>query len=75
MRWSWKSVSIPLIPTPMADGVADGDEVNIYFTDPFTRDTDGDNLSDGQELFDIRTDPLVSDTSGDGVSDAEELPA
>ena len=51
------------------DGVADGDEVNIYLTDPFTWDSDGDGLNDGTELFDTRTDPLVWDTDGDGVSD------
>ncbi len=30
------------------DGVADGDEVNIYFTDPFNGDSDGDGASDGE---------------------------
>jgi Bacterial TSP3 repeat len=43
------------------DGVADGDEVNIYGTDPTVFDTDGDGVSDGGELFDRRTDPLVWD--------------
>jgi len=65
----------PNNPDTDGDGVADGDEVDIYFTDPFTADSDGDGVSDGGELFDIRTDPLVSDTNGDGVSDGEELPA
>lgn len=51
------------------DGVADGDEVNIYGTDPFTWDSDGDGLSDGTELYDTRTDPLVWDSDGDGVGD------
>jgi hypothetical protein len=54
------------------DGVADGDEATIYFTDPFTRDSDGDSLSDGEELFSLLTDPLVYDANG--VSDGEELP-
>ncbi len=43
------------------DGVADGDEVNIYFTDPFNGDSDGDGASDGEELFGTMTDPLVWD--------------
>jgi hypothetical protein len=43
------------------DGVADGDEVNIYFTDPFNGDSDGDGASDGEELFSTMTDPLVWD--------------
>ena len=48
-------------PDTDGDGVADGDEVNIYFTDPFTSDTDGDGASDGEELFGTMTDPLVWD--------------
>ncbi len=65
----------PNNPDADGDGVADGDEVNIYFTDPFTSDSDGDGLSDGQELFATSSDPLVWDTNGNGVSDGEELPA
>jgi hypothetical protein len=42
-----------------ADGVADGDELNIYGTEPTVADTDGDGVIDGGELFDTRTDPLV----------------
>ena len=48
-------------PDTDGDGVADGDEANIYFTDPFTSDTDGDGASDGEELFGTMTDPLVWD--------------
>ena len=64
----------PNNPDTDGDGVADGDEANIYFTDPFTADSDGDGLSDGEELFGVMTDPLVWDTNGNGVSDGEELP-
>jgi hypothetical protein len=42
-----------------ADGVADGDELNIYGTDPTVFDTDGDGVGDGEELFGILTDPLT----------------
>jgi len=42
-----------------ADGVADGDELNIYGTEPTVADTDGDGVVDGGELYDTRTDPLV----------------
>jgi hypothetical protein len=55
------------------DGVADGDEVNIYFTDPWTWDTDGDGISDGEEIFGLLTDPLVWDTDGDGVGDGQTV--
>jgi hypothetical protein len=51
----------PSDPDSDDDGVADGDEANIYFTDPFTADTDGDGASDGEELFGTMTDPLVWD--------------
>jgi hypothetical protein len=51
----------PSDPDSDDDGVADGDEVNIYFTDPFNGDSDGDGASDGEELFSTMTDPLVWD--------------
>jgi hypothetical protein len=63
----------PTNPDTDGDGVADGDEINIYGTDPLNSDSDGDGLSDGTELFDSRTDPLVWDTDGDGVSDGDEV--
>lgn len=62
----------PANPDVDGDGVADGDEVNLYLTDPWAWDTDGDTLSDGEELFSRLTDPLVWDTDGDGVGDGEE---
>ena len=46
-----------------ADGVADGDEFNIYGTDPLAADSDGDGSSDGEELFGVFTDPLVWESS------------
>ena len=57
----------PYNPDTDGDGVADGDEVNIYFTDPWYWDTDGDGISDGEELFGILTNPLVWDSNGDGL--------
>ena len=57
------------------DGVADGDELNIYGTSPTTFDTDGDGASDGEELFGTFTDPLVWDdfsVSGGGAAAAQE---
>jgi hypothetical protein len=57
-----QEVELGLDPTNIdgdGDGVADGDELNIYATDPFTADSDGDGISDGGELYDTRTDPLV----------------
>ena len=62
-------------PDTDGDGVADGDEVTLYFTDPSSWDTDGDGISDGEELFALLTDPLLWDTDGNGVGDGQELPA
>jgi hypothetical protein len=56
----------PANPDTDGDGVADGDELDIYGTDPFTWDTDGDGLSDGEELFAPETDPLVQATASAG---------
>jgi hypothetical protein len=65
----------PNTPDTDLDGVADGDEINIYGTSPTLFDTDGDGASDGEELFGIFTDPLVWDdftaTSGDDVAAQE----
>jgi hypothetical protein len=63
----------PYNPDADGDGVADGDEVNIYFTDPWVWDTDGDGISDGEELFGLLTNPLVWDTDGDGVGDGQTV--
>ena len=41
------------------DGLSDDDEINIYGTDPFNRDTDGDGAEDGIEV-DEGHDPLDS---------------
>src|SRR5829696_3319413 len=65
----------PRNPDTDGDGVADGDEGNLYGTDPLVWDTDGDGLSDGEELFATGTDPVVWDTDGDGISDGEEVAA
>lgn len=57
----------PTNPDSDGDGVADGDEPNIYGTDPLNPDTDGDGASDGEELFGSYTDPLVwDDASSEG---------
>lgn len=53
------------------DGIADGDELNLYATDPILADTDGDGVIDGEELFGIKTDPLIwNDFSADGSAPA-----
>src|SRR5829696_904575 len=60
----------PTNPDTDGDGVADGDEINIYGTAPTLADTDGDGVLDGEELFGIFTDPLVWDDFA-AMSDSE----
>jgi Bacterial TSP3 repeat len=65
----------PTNPDTDSDGVADGDEPNLYGTDPLNGDTDGDGVSDGEELFGIHTDPLVwNDFSAQGAGSTAEAP-
>jgi hypothetical protein len=57
------------------DGVADGDELNIYGTDPLNWDSDGDGVSDGEELYNTRTDPLVWNDFSNEVASGNETAA
>lgn len=54
------------------DGLSDWDEQNVYGTDPYNADPDGDTVPDGEELS-YGTDPWNWDTDGGGVSDGEEI--
>jgi hypothetical protein len=47
----------PHNPDTDGDGLSDGDEVNIYHTNPLVADTDGDGIPDGVEIA-TGTDPL-----------------
>ena len=49
----------PHNPDTDGDGLSDGDEVNIYHTNPLVADTDGDGIPDGVEIAN-GTDPLNS---------------
>ena len=65
----------PTNPDTDGDGVADGDEPNIYGTDPLNPDTDGDGASDGRELFALHTDPVVwNDFGAQEAGTAGETP-
>ena len=50
------------------DYVADGDELNLYSTNPTIADTDGDGSLDGVELFGRLTNPLLWDEGGTATS-------
>jgi len=60
-------------PDTDRDGLTDGEEVNMYHTNPLVADSDGDGLSDADEVKKYNTDPNKKDTDGDGLSDADEL--
>jgi hypothetical protein len=55
------------------DGLADGDEVNLYKTIPTHLDTDGDGINDGVEVTQHKTEPTKADTDGDGFPDGDEV--
>ena len=48
------------------DGLSDVDEVELYNTDPYVRDTDGDGQSDGAEIY-AETDPRDPSDSIEGI--------
>jgi hypothetical protein len=50
------------------DSIADGDEVNIYYSDPTSKDSDGDTFRDGDEIVGC-FDPIVNNAT-DNISAA-----
>jgi hypothetical protein len=55
------------------DGLPDGDERSVTFTDPSNPDTDGDGLPDGLEVYSYRSNPTIPDSDGDGLIDGQEI--
>ncbi len=59
-----------------ADGLMDGSEVALWFTDPWSGDSDSDGVEDGEEVNSgadgYQTNPLKSDSDEDGLSDYDE---
>jgi len=53
--------------------ITDGDEVNVYGTDPLDSDSDDDGLTDGDEVNVYGTDPLDSDSDDDGLLDGYDV--
>ena len=54
------------------DGLTDGEEANVFGTDPSKADSDGDQLTDGEEVV-FGTDPNDVDTDKDGGIDGDEV--
>ena len=74
------SASANSFPDADHDGVPDKDEINVYHTDPYNQDTDGDGYSDFEELVHGYSPHLKgqikledADTDKDGLSDRMEL--
>ncbi|MBX2796530.1 MAG: hypothetical protein KTR31_02640 [Myxococcales bacterium] len=55
------------------DGLSNGDEVDVYGTDPLRADTDLDRLTDGSEIQEHGTDPLDRDSDADSLWDGAEV--
>ena len=62
----------PRIEDTDSDGLDDGDEVNLYLTNPKNPDGDGDGLNDGDEVI-HNANPFISDTDDDGLTDGQEV--
>jgi len=65
----------PFNPDSDADGLSDGDEFNMYNTNPLSRDSDNDGMDDAWEV-EYNLNPLDDDTSqdpdGDWLTNSEE---
>ena len=58
-----------------SDLLSDGEEINIYNTDPLDGDSDSDGVGDGAEILQFGTDPNDADSDDDGLDDLiESLP-
>jgi len=54
------------------DGLTDGEEINIYGTDPFDTDSNDNGIPDGAEIL-LGADPLLADNDDDGLSGPLEV--
>lgn len=63
----------PSNPDTDGDGLNDGDEFNIYKSNPLSADTDGDGLKDGDEVSKYKTNPTLPDSDADGLNDGQEV--
>lgn len=61
----------PYNPDTDGDTLLDGDEIDIYSTNPLIIDTDEDGLDDGDEIY-FDTNPNNPDSDNNGISDGAE---
>jgi hypothetical protein len=55
------------------DELTDGDEVNIYHSNPLSKQSDQDGLSDTEEVKVYRTHPASEDTDNDALWDGSDI--
>lgn len=55
------------------DGLNDGLELDVHFSNPFVTDSDGDGLSDGAEVNTHGSSPILVDSDNDNFRDAYEV--
>jgi len=55
------------------DNIGDGEEINIWGSDPINLDSDSDGLPDEDEVYTYGTHPALEDTDGDDLTDYEEI--
>lgn len=60
-------------PDTDADGLSDGNEVNLYLSNPLIKDSDGDSVLDFEEVQIYKTSPINTDTDKDGLDDGTEI--
>ncbi|MEO0972447.1 MAG: PQQ-binding-like beta-propeller repeat protein, partial [Pseudomonadota bacterium] len=72
-RREFIALSDPTLADSDGDGLADGEEVDVWGTSPRNADTDEDYLSDEQEVRTTGTDPISADTDGDQHLDGDEV--
>jgi len=63
----------PLSPDSDGDGINDGDEINLYYTNALNADSDKDGISDSDEINTYNTDPNLKDSDNDGLTDYQEI--
>ena len=56
-----------------SDGLLDGEERNVHYTDVFDSDSDNDGLGDSEEVSTYGTSPTTIDSDGDNVPDGDEV--
>ena len=72
----WRELSLGIEPNNKdtdGDGIIDGEEVDLYNTNPREKDMDGDGLLNHDEINIYKTDPSNIDTDGDGILDGNEI--